>query len=144
MVVLDTDLLIAYLREKYNSYEIFQELKKHQKTLNTTVFNVAELYKGCYSMKNVAKGLMKVKILVESLNEIFTFNDDSIQEYAKISADLKKRGLIIGTIDELIASVCLAYNEVFYTGNTKHFERVEDLSVINWIELGESLKKETE
>lgn len=144
VVVLDTDLLIAYLREKYNSYEIFQELKKQQKALNTTVFNVAELYKGCYSMKNVAKGLMKVKILVESLNDIFSFNDDSIQEYAKISADLKKRGLMIGTMDELIASICLAHNEVFYTGNTKHFERVEDLSVINWIELGENLKKEME
>jgi len=139
MVVLDTDFLVAYLRGKDNSYNILQYLKKQQENLNITVFNVAELYKGCYSMKNVAKGLMKVKKLIESLKEILQFNDRSIQEYAKISADLKKRGKIIGTMDELIASICLASNEVFYTRNTRHFEKIEDLSVINWYELGQKL-----
>jgi len=98
------------------------------------VFNVAELYKGCYAMKNVAKGLMKVKVLLEALDEILTFNTYAIEEYAKISADLKKRGLSIGVIDELIASICIVHDQKFYTGNTKHFERVENLSSVNWME----------
>lgn len=140
MVVLDSDFLVAYLRGKYNAYEILQQLKKQQVNLKTTVFNVAELYKGCYSVKNVAKSLIKVKNLIESLKEILPFDENSIQEYAKISADLKKRGKIIGAIDELIASVCLANNEIFYTRNKRHFEKIEDLSIINWYELGHKLK----
>lgn len=142
MGVLDTDFLIAYLRAKHNAYEIFQELKSQEKSLKTTVFNVAELYKGCYNMKNVAKGLRHVKNLIESLNEILPFDEESIEEYAKISADLKKRGETIANMDELIASVCIAHKETFYTRNKNHFERIDNLSVIDWYELGQTLKKE--
>ena len=132
MVVLDTDLLVAYLRGKENGIEIVQKLKSDNQSLDTTVFNVAELYKGSYLMKNTAKGLMKVKTLVESLDEVLKFNHEAIQEYAKISADLRKRGLMIGSFDELIASICISNKETFYTGNTKHFERIGELLVSNW------------
>jgi predicted nucleic acid-binding protein len=133
-------LIIAFLRGRDNAYEIFQDLEKKQESLNTTVFNVAELYKGSYAMKNVAKGLLKVRNLIESLNKILEFNEKAIQEYAKISADLKKRGNPIGTMDELIASICLANNEIFYTRNKDHFEKIEQLSVINWYDVGKKLK----
>ncbi|MHA1489718.1 MAG: type II toxin-antitoxin system VapC family toxin [Promethearchaeota archaeon] len=135
MVVLDTDLLIAFLRGKLNSSEVFNDLKEQELSLNTTVFNIAELYKGCYSTKNVAKGLIKVGALVESLDNILQFDEKAIDEYAKISADLKKRGLPIGTMDELIASICLAQNEPIYTGNIKHYEKISELALINWMNL---------
>ena len=134
MVVLDTDILISYLRGNEKAVKLVLDLKKEENFLNITVFNVAELYKGCYAMKNVAKGLMKLKVLLEALDEILTFNTYAIEEYAKISADLKKRGLSIGVIDELIASICIVHDQKFYTGNTKHFERVENLSSVNWME----------
>ena len=140
MAVLDSDLIIAFLRGRDNASEVFQDLKKQQDSLKTTVFNVAELYKGCYAMTNVAKGLLKVRNLIESLNDILGFNEKAIQEYAKISADLKKRGSPIGTMDELIASICLANNEIFYTRNKDHFEKIEQLSIINWYEMGKKLK----
>ena len=141
MVVLDTDFLIAYLRGKHNSYDIFQHLKNQQESLHTTVFNVAELYKGCYNMKNVAKGLRHVKNLISSLRGILAFDEESIQEYAKISSDLKKRGEMVGTMDELIASVCVAHEETFYTRNKIHFEIIDGLSIVNWYELGQKLKE---
>ena len=134
MVVLDTDILIGYLRGHDKAIKIILDLKKQETFLNTTVFNTAELYKGCYAMKNVAKGLMKVKALLETLDDILPFNIDAIELYAKISADLKKRGLSIGVMDELIASVCIVHDEFFYTGNKKHFERIENLSLFDWIE----------
>ena len=104
MVVLDTDVLIYYLRDKNDSYSKMKNLKKKEESLNTTIFNVAELYKGCYSMKNVAKGLMKVKLLIDALDDIFLFENDSAEEFAKLSSDLKNRGQSIGIMDELIAS----------------------------------------
>jgi len=134
MVVLDTDILIGYLRGNEQAKKIIINFRTQEIYLNTTVFNVAELYKGCYSMKNVAKGLMKVRALLDALDEILPFNAEAIEEYAKISADLKKRGLSIGVMDELIASVCISHEEIFYTGNTKHFERIENISLVNWID----------
>lgn len=132
MVVLDTDVLIYYLRGKNESYLKIKSLKKKEEPLNTTIFNVAELFKGCYSMKNVAKGLMKVKSVVEALDDIYLFDNNSVEEYAKISSDLKNRGQSIGVMDELIASICIAHQETLYSGNIKHFERIDDLNIKDW------------
>lgn len=130
MVVLDSDVLIAYLRGKEDIIKKIHHLKKEEESLNTTIFNVAELYKGCYFMKNVSKGLMKVKSLVEALDEIYLFENDSAQEFAKISSDLKNRGQVIGMMDELIASICISNQEALYTRNLKHFERIEELAIL--------------
>ena len=132
IVILDTDVLIYYLRGRNNSTNKIKNLKKKEENLNTTIFNVAELYKGCYSMKNVAKGLMKVKLVVEALDDIYLFDNKSAEEYAKISSDLKNRGQLIGVMDELIASVCIAHKETLYSGNVKHFERIDDLNINDW------------
>ncbi len=132
MVVLDTDVLIYYLRGKNESYLKIKSLKKKEEPLNTTIFNVAELFKGCYSMKNVAKGLIKVKSVVEALDDIYLFDNNSAEEYAKISSDLKNRGQPIGVMDELIASICITHQETLYSGNIKHFERIDDLNIKDW------------
>ena len=132
MVILDTDVLIYYLRGKNDSYTKIKNLKKKEEALNTTIFNVAELYKGCYSMKNVAKGLMKVKLLVDALDEIFLFDNDSAEEFAKLSSDLKNRGQTIGIMDELIASICIVHQESLYSGNVKHFEKIDALNINDW------------
>ncbi|MHA1669397.1 MAG: type II toxin-antitoxin system VapC family toxin [Promethearchaeota archaeon] len=132
MAVLDTDVLVYYLRGKNDSYMKMKNLKKKEGTLNITIFNVAELYKGCYSMKNVAKGLMKVKLLIDAVDKIYLFENDSAEEFAKLSSDLKKRGQTIGILDELIASICIVHQETLYSGNVKHFERIDDLTTIDW------------
>ncbi len=132
MVVLDTDVLIYYLRDKNDSYSKMKNLKKKEESLNTTIFNVAELYKGCYSMKNFAKGLMKVKLLINALDDFFLFESGSAEEFAKLSSDLKSRGYSIGIMDELIASICIVHQESLYSGNIKHFERSDDLNIYNW------------
>ncbi len=139
MVVLDTDLLVAFLRKKGHGFEVIHHLREEHAVLKSTVFNVAELYKGCYAMKNVAKGLNKVKALVGTLNEVLQFDEDSIQEYAKIAADLKKRGKMVGTLDELIGSVCIAHGEKIYTRNTEHFSKIDGLLIVDWFDLGEQL-----
>jgi len=90
------------------------------------------LYKGCYSMKNVAKGLMKVKLLIDALDDIFLFENDSAEQFAKLSSDLKNRGQSIGIMDELIASICIVHQESLYSGNVKPFERIDDLNIYDW------------
>ncbi|MGQ4874790.1 MAG: type II toxin-antitoxin system VapC family toxin [Promethearchaeota archaeon] len=135
MAVIDTDFLVSYLRGKENADEIFKKLLNEHKALKTTIFNAAELYKGCYKMKNVVKGLIDVKNLLSSLKEILIFDEMAVQEYAKISIDLEKKGEPIGVFDELIASICLANNEILYSGNTQHFEKVPGLLICNWRDL---------
>ncbi|TFG00860.1 MAG: hypothetical protein EU541_01205 [Promethearchaeota archaeon] len=89
MVVIDTDLLVAYLRGTENSYDIIINSRKNGKGLTTTIFNSAELCKGCFLAKNIEKSINKVEQLLNSFGKILKFKYDSIKVYAKISSELK-------------------------------------------------------
>src|SRR6056297_3519832 len=132
MVVLDTDILVGYLRGRNDAVEFIKTLQQNNEELNLTIFNVAELKKGCYLMRNVAKGLLKLKELLETLDRIFLFDFNSSEEFAKISSDLQKRGSKIGNMDELIASICISRDEVLISRNVRHFEKILTLKLKKW------------
>jgi tRNA(fMet)-specific endonuclease VapC len=47
-------------------------------------------------------------------------------------ADLRRRGQPVDDIDLLIAATAVAGDFVLVTQNTKHFERIAGLSVVDW------------
>ncbi len=132
MVILDTDILIGYTRKNQDAIQRIKNLQEKKEILATTIFNVAELKMGCYLMHNVGKGLLKIQQLIDSLDIIYTFSENAVEQFAKISADLQKRGEKIGNMDELIASIVLSENERIITRNEKHFTKVTNLIVNNW------------
>lgn len=64
--------------------------------------------------------------------EALDFADDSARRYAEIRADLKKRGVLIGANDLLIAAHARALDLTLVTKNTAEFERVRGLPIENW------------
>ena len=52
--------------------------------------------------------------------------------YAKIRADLKARGAMIGANDLLIAAHARSLGLTLITNNTREFRRVRNLSLDNW------------
>ncbi|NJL13295.1 MAG: type II toxin-antitoxin system VapC family toxin [Microscillaceae bacterium] len=58
----------------------------------------------------------------------------AFKKYAVEKTKLKKPGKMIGEIDMLIASTALAHEMVLVTRNTKHFQRIENLQLENWID----------
>jgi len=56
------------------------------------------------------------------------------QLYAKIRADLARRGKLIGPNDLFIAAHALALDLVLVTGNIGEFSRVPGLAVENWLD----------
>ena len=53
--------------------------------------------------------------------------------FGKIKADLKKEGKIINDSDLFIASIAISNKMRLVTNNDKHFKRIEDLKIENWI-----------
>jgi tRNA(fMet)-specific endonuclease VapC len=49
-----------------------------------------------------------------------------------IWADLKRRGLLIGEVDTLIAGIAMSEGLAVATRNTSHFGRVSGLPVVDW------------
>lgn len=56
---------------------------------------------------------------------------------AEIYRYLCKRGQKIENDDIFIAAITLANDAILITDNVKHFERVPNLKVVNWKDLGD-------
>jgi tRNA(fMet)-specific endonuclease VapC len=64
--------------------------------------------------------------------EVLDFPDAASNDYAKIRADLKTRGLMIGANDLLIAAHARSLELTLVTNNTSEFSRVRHLKIENW------------
>ena len=56
----------------------------------------------------------------------------TLDKAAGIYAALKNSGRLIDDSDILIAAYCLAHNHTIITDNTRHFDRVDGLALVNW------------
>jgi tRNA(fMet)-specific endonuclease VapC len=63
---------------------------------------------------------------------VLDFPDLAAPHYAKIRADLKKRGQLIGANDLLIAAHARSLGLVLVTNNTSEFGRIKGLRLENW------------
>jgi len=64
--------------------------------------------------------------------EVLDFPDQASLHYAKIRADLKTKGAMIGANDLLIAAHARRLGLTLITNNTREFKRVRGLSIDNW------------
>ena len=67
----------------------------------------------------------------------FKLNDKAAGIAAEIYRYLCKRGQKIEDDDIFIAAITLANDATLITDNVKHFERVPNLKVVNWKDLGD-------
>src|SRR6266566_6413682 len=64
--------------------------------------------------------------------EVLDFPDEAASHYAKIRADLKTRGTMIGANDLFIAAHARSLGLTLVTNNTDEFRRVQNLTIENW------------
>jgi tRNA(fMet)-specific endonuclease VapC len=66
--------------------------------------------------------------------EVMDFSAEAALDYARIRANLKLRGALIGANDLLIAAHALSLGLTLVTNNTREFGRVKGLKTENWTE----------
>jgi len=64
--------------------------------------------------------------------EVLDFPDAATSYYAKIRADLKKRGAMIGANDLFIAAHASSFGLTLVTNNSREFGRISHLVMENW------------
>jgi tRNA(fMet)-specific endonuclease VapC len=64
--------------------------------------------------------------------EVLDFSDEACLHYAKIRAELKTRGRMIGSNDLFIAAHARSLGLTLVTNNTREFGRVRNLTIENW------------
>ena len=99
----------------------------------TTSITIGELVFGAFRSQRPQYFLDKLKKLVIPNIQILSFDEASAYIYGKLRAELETQGQTIAEPDLRIASIALNHDLILVTGNTKHFSRVPDLKIEDWI-----------
>lgn len=126
-ICLDTDFLVNFLRNKKEEVE-FVKKNEVDKDLATTYINLFELYYGAYKSDEKQSNLKALSLLLSRIN-ILNFSNESAEKAGEMLAKLEKQGKLIEFRDLFIGTIALVNNYSVKTGNTKHFNRIEGLSI---------------
>lgn len=127
--LLDTNICIALLRGNTNVAKKLKEIGED--TCYLSVITFFELLYGAYNSHYEKEEAYKVKQFAEHFPIVSLL--DAAEYYAKEKVRLRTLGTPVDEFDLLIASTALAYNFILVTDNLKHFQRIDNLKLENWI-----------
>lgn len=131
MYLLDTDTVIFAFK---GNAGIKKNLREHlHDTLKISVITLMELYYGAYKSTRITGNLARIRTFESSI-DVIPLTTASAQTFGALKATLESSGIPLDDFDLSIASCALAHNLVLVTNNTKHFQRVNGLKVVNWVE----------
>ena len=95
---------------------------------------LGELETGVEKSTHVERNRARLAAVVAGL-EVVALDAAVSKTYARIRADLERRGQPIGANDLWIAAHALALGCTLVTNNTREFERVPGLRLENWVQV---------
>ncbi|MCL2116036.1 MAG: PIN domain-containing protein, partial [Methanobrevibacter sp.] len=131
MIFLDTDIISYYFHGNNKITTNLIKAFKSKEPVAITIINVYEISKGL-KYKNNTKKIKHFKKLLKHL-QIFSLDDKVISEAATIYSNLRKIGKSIGDADILIAATVIKNKGILISNNTKHYENIANLNLMNWL-----------
>ena len=132
-MILDTDILSAIVSPRCPP-GVGRGLQRATEPLQTTAVNWAEI---CYGLARHASGARLRQRYEEAILpalQILDFDTDCAEVYGRLRAHLSTRGQVLDEADLMIASIALWHGLPLVTANFRHFARVPELEVVNWLE----------
>lgn len=127
---LDTNACIMHLRGRHP--QLSAKWRAHRaEDLAIPLAVYAELLVGAEKSSQREKVLRQIDLLLEA-HEIVEITEEVAGHYARIRADLERRGVMIGGNDLWIAATACAHGATLVTNNTGEFNRVSGLLVEDW------------
>jgi len=130
--LLDTDTLSHLVRRQPLALQRAEQYMVEQGALQFSIITYYESLSGLL-YKDARQQMDRFQALVR-LHQLLPLTVESVNLSARLEADLRRQGLSIGATDTLIAGVALTNGLVLATNNTRHFERIEGLQLVNWIQ----------
>jgi tRNA(fMet)-specific endonuclease VapC len=132
--LLDTNVCVRYLNDRSPA------IKRRLEGTDPGSIALCSVVKG-----ELLFGAVKSQVPVTTMSrlmqfmsafESYPFDDRCAEVYARIRADLEKRGLPIGPNDTLIAATAIARQATVVTANTREFARIDGLRWEDWEDVG--------
>jgi tRNA(fMet)-specific endonuclease VapC len=131
MWMLDTNICSYILRQRPPSVLLrFQAVGPDQLSISSVV--LAELHYGCSRHPQGDKIRRDVDDFASRLR-VLDWDEAAARSYGDLRAYLEAAGTPIGAMDTMIAAHALSQKANLVTNNERHFERVPELMLENWV-----------
>jgi tRNA(fMet)-specific endonuclease VapC len=129
----DTDVLSATIRPAPPLHLIRRLATLPPQEQFTTSITVGELIYGARRVgrEDLSK---RVEQVVRRAQTVLTFDTTAARTFGVLKATLESRGTPLAEPDLRIASIALSRGLILVTRNVRHFQRVPELTVENWID----------
>ncbi|MDP1778748.1 MAG: type II toxin-antitoxin system VapC family toxin [Anaerolineales bacterium] len=129
MKIMDSDHCVAILRGKL---DLRTKVSPDDELAITTV-SIGELIHGAHRSQQVSENLARLDVLLAALT-VLSFDEFSARRFGIIKAGLENSGTLLHDLDLQIASIAIEYNLPLLTHNQKHFSRIKNLMLEDWLE----------
>ena len=132
MYCFDTDVLSATVRRAPPLHLIRRLARTPPTDQCTTAITLGELVYGVrkHGSPELAE---RVQRLIASAGLILPFDENAAFRYGHLRAELERTGQPVAEPDLRIAAIVLARGATLVTGNVRHFARIPELRVENWL-----------
>ena len=126
--ILDTDHCIAILRGQLDVGEHVESTTP----LFVTAITVSELIYGAHKSSRPEHHLAQVNLLLDGII-VLSFDAEAARHCGQLKDVLRRAGMPLPELDLQIASIALCHALPLATHNQRHFARVPDLKVADWL-----------
>lgn len=127
--MLDTNIVIDVIKRR--PLEILDIFNRYANQICISSITLAELLHGVEKSSIPDKNMATVSEFISHL-DILDYDSNAAMHYGDIRADLEKKGTCIGVNNLHIAAHGRSRGLVVVTNNTKEFNRIEGLRIIDW------------
>ena len=124
--LVDSDAVVDYLKGRQSAVSLLNALVAEG--LAISIITYGEVYEGVYHGRDPATHEAAFQDFLEAVR-VIGVSRAVARRFARISGDLRSRGLIIPAADVLIAATALHHELTLVTRNVRHFERIPGLQL---------------
>ncbi len=129
MILIDTDICIELLR---GNKKVIEKRKEEYTSIAISFMTASELYYGAYKSNNPSHNTSLVEEFILTVNVIQSSIRIS-KRCGDLKSKLQREGSLIEDADIFVAATCLENCDKLITGNIKHYNRIDELKIENWI-----------
>ena len=133
MYLIDTNILSELVKKTPNKNLIAKIEEVPSAVLDTATVCVMELRYGALRRGDLGDLWLKIQQHIVSKVRILDFSYNEALKAAEVLYELYSIGQPIGIEDIMIGSIALNHSLTVVTSNTKHFSRIPNLHVENWL-----------
>ena len=135
MYLLDTDILSNLMKRSPSSTLVAKVARVPPEQQFTSSITLGELVYGAHRLRERTAILMeKIEYALLPNLPVLSFDDAAARRYGELRAELERMGTPIGDADMRIAAIALSRELRVVTANERHFQRVPELGIENWME----------